>query len=163
MAYRTSGKAGKFLLDLAAVMRRDQNYTLIPFAHCMDSLVIEKPVLEESCKNILAIEKIRFVGVLDKMGNLIAGGFKEGITSYLGDRANQMMYIQLTLEYLMRKDFDAELGSIDYIASRRGKVTMISIPTAEYLILISAERDVDVGETMQKVNSAFASLPDIPL
>ena len=140
-----------------------QNYTLIPFAHRIDDLVREKQVLEESCKNILAIEKIRFVGVLDKMGNQIAGGFKEGITSYLGDRANQMMYVQLTLEYLMRKDFDAELGPMDYIASRRGKVTMISIPTAEYLILISAERDVDVGKIMQKVNSVFTTIPDIPL
>ena len=140
-----------------------QNYTLIPFAHRIDDLVRETQVLEESCKNILAIEKIRFVGVLDKMGNQIAGGFKEGITSYLGDRANQMMYVQLTLEYLMRKDFDAELGPMDYIASRRGKVTMISIPTAEYLILISAERDVDVGEIMQKVNSVFTTIPDIPL
>jgi hypothetical protein len=97
------------------------------------------------------------------MGNQIAGGFKEGITSHLGDRANQMMYIQLTLEYLMRKDFDAELGPMDYIASRRGKVTMISIPTAEYLILISAERDVNVVEIMQKVNSTFTYLPNIPL
>ena len=132
----------------------------VNFWYILD-LVIEKQALEESCKKILAIEKIRFVGVLNNMGNQIAGGFKEGITSYLGAQANQMMYVQLTLEYLMRKDFDAELGSIDYIASRRGKVTMISIPTKEYLILISAERDVHVEEIIQKVNSAFTSLPDI--
>lgn len=127
----------------------------------MDDLVIEKQVLEESCKKIIAIEKIRFVGILNNMGKQIAGGFKEGITSYLGDQANHTMYVQLTLEYLMRKDFDTELGSIDYIASRRGKVTMISIPTKEYLILISAERDVNVEKIIQKVNSAFTSLPNI--
>lgn len=124
-------------------------------------MTIEKQALEESCKKILALEKIRFAGVLNNMGNHIAGGFKEGITSYLGDRENHMMYVQLTLEYLMRKDFDTELGPIDYIASRRGKVTMISIPTKEYLILISAERDVNVEEVIQKVNSAFTSLPNI--
>ncbi|MDH3313552.1 MAG: hypothetical protein OEM28_10465 [Nitrosopumilus sp.] len=127
----------------------------------MQDLTIEKQALEESCKKILAIEKIRFVGVLNNMGKHIAGGFKEGITSYLGDRENHIMYVQLTLEYLMRKDFDTELGPIDYIASRRGKVTMISIPTKEYLILISAERDVNVEKIIQKVNSAFTALPDI--
>ena len=95
------------------------------------------------------------------MGNRIAGGFKEGIKSYLEDKENRMMYVQLTLEYLMRKDFDIGLGPIDYIASRRGKVTMISIPTKEYLILISAQRDINVEEVIKKVNSSFTTLPDI--
>ncbi len=117
--------------------------------------------LEEACKKILETPKIRFVGVLDKMGNRIAGDFKEGITSYLEDKENRMMYVQLTLEYLMRKDFDQGLGPIDYIASRRGKVTMISIPTKEYLILISAQRDVNVEDVIKQVNSSFTTLPDI--
>ena len=80
------------------------------------------------------------------MGRRIAGGFKDGVKSYLQDKDNQIMYVQLTLEYLMRKDFDDALGSMDYIASRRDKVTMISIPTDDYLILISGERDIDVED-----------------
>lgn len=95
------------------------------------------------------------------MGRKVAGGFKEGISSYLEDKDNQMMYVQLTLEYLMRKDFDDQLGPIDYIASRRGKVTMISIPTKDYLLLISAKRDVNVEEVIKQVNAAFTTLPDI--
>lgn len=117
--------------------------------------------LEDSCKMILTNPELRFVGILNKMGRKIAGGFKEGISSYLEDTDNQMMYVQLTLEYLMRKDFDRQLGAIDYIASRRGKVTMISIPSQDYLILISAKRDVNVEEVIKQVNSAFTSLPDI--
>jgi hypothetical protein len=117
--------------------------------------------LEESCQKVLQLPKIRFVGVINKMGNRIAGGFKKGITSYLQDKESRMMYVQLTLEYLMRKDFDKGLGKIDYIASRRGKVTMISIPSGEYLVLISAERDVNVEEIIKQVNAAFTMLPDI--
>ena len=117
--------------------------------------------LDESCKKVLELSTVRFVGVLDKMGNRIAGGFKEGLSSYLLDPDSRRMYIQLTLEFLMRKDFDKELGAIDYIASRRGKVTMISIPTKEYLVLISAQRDVSIESVIKKVNSAFTMLPDI--
>ena len=117
--------------------------------------------LNDSCKKVLELPMIRFVGVLDKMGNRIAGGFKEGLKSYLQDPDNRRMYIQLSLEFLMRKDFDKELGPIDYIASRRGKVTMISIPTKEYLVLISAQRDVNIESVIKKVNSAFTMLPDI--
>ena len=61
----------------------------------------------------------------------------------------------------MRKDFDAQLGSIDYIVSRRSNVTMISIPTKEYLVLISAERDANAQDIIMHVNSAFTTLPDI--
>ena len=121
----------------------------------------EKQSLDEACKKIIQIPKVRFVGVLNNMGKRIAGGFKEGVTSYLEDEQNSMMYVQLTLEYLMRKDFDEGLGPIDYIASRRGKVTMISIPTKEYLILISANRDINVEEIIREVNSAFTTLPDV--
>lgn len=117
--------------------------------------------LDESCKKILKLPKIRFVGVLDKMGNKIAGGFKEGVSSYLQDKESRMMYVELTLEFLMRKDFDEALGTIDYISSRRSKVTMISIPTKDYLVLISAERDVIVRDIILQVNSAFTTLPDI--
>jgi hypothetical protein len=118
-------------------------------------------LLDESCKKVLELPMIRFVGVLDKMGNRIAGGFREGLSSYLLDPDSRRMYIQLTLEFLMRKDFDKELGAIDYIASRRGKVTMISIPTEEHLVLISAQRDVNIEAVIKKVNSAFTMLPDI--
>lgn len=118
--------------------------------------------LDLSCKKVLDISGVRFAGVLNKMGRKIAGGFKPGISSYLQDKDNQMMYVQLTLEYLMRKDFDEQLGAIDYIASRRGKVTMISIPTKEFLILISAQRDVNVEDVINQVNIAFTNLPNIP-
>jgi len=117
--------------------------------------------LEQACQKVLDLPKIRFVGVLNKMGRKIAGDFKEGITSLLPDKENSRMYVQLMLEYMMRKDFDKNLGSVDYIVSRRSNVTMISIPTNEYLVLISAERDVNVQDIIMYVNSAFTTLPDI--
>ncbi len=125
----------------------------------MSSAEIEK--LEQSCQKILDLPQVRFVGVINKMGNKIAGGFKKGVTSYLPDKENRIMYVQLMLEYMMRKDFDEGLGSIDYIVSRRSNVTMISIPTKEYLVLISAERDINGQEVIEQVNSAFTTLPDI--
>lgn len=118
-------------------------------------------LLDAECKKVLELPMIRFVGVLDKMGNRIAGGFKEGCVSFLRDPDSRRMYVQLTLEFLMRKDFDKEFGAIDYIASRRGKITMISIPTEEYLVLISAQRDVNIESVIKKVNSTFTMLPDI--
>ena len=95
------------------------------------------------------------------MGNKIAGGFKEGVSPLLPEKENRQMYVQLMLDYMMRKDFDERLGSIDYIVSRRTNITMISIPTREYLVLITAERDANAQEIIRQVNSAFTTLPDI--
>ena len=125
----------------------------------MSSKEIEN--LEQACRKIVDLPKIRFAGVLNKMGKKIAGDFKEGVTSYLPDKENQRMYVQLMLEYMMRKDFDEKLGSIDYIVSRRTNVTMISIPTKDYLVLISAERDVNAQDIVREVNSSFTTIPDI--
>ncbi|AJW71503.1 DUF6659 family protein [Nitrosopumilus adriaticus] len=125
----------------------------------MSSTEIEN--LEKACQKVLELSKVRFVGVLNPMGKKIAGGFKEGVTSFLPDKDNQKMYVQLMLEYMMRKDFDKQLGEIDYIVSRRSNLTMISIPTKEYLVLISCQRDASAQEIINHVNSAFTTLPDI--
>ena len=117
--------------------------------------------LEQACQKVLQLPKVRFVGVLNQMGKKIAGGFKEGVTSFLPDKDNQRMYVQLMLEYMMRRDFDKQLGEIDYIVSRRSNLTMISIPTKEYLVLISCQRDANAQEIINHVNSAFTTLPDI--
>jgi hypothetical protein len=121
----------------------------------------EIELLENSCNQVLSLPKIRFVGVLNNMGNKIAGGFKKGVVSYLEDEEDRMMYVQLTFEYLVRKDFDKKLGPIDYIVSQRKKIVLISIPTRDYLVLISAEREVNVQDIIHEVNKAFTMLPDI--
>ena len=117
--------------------------------------------LSNLVRKFYKLPKIRFVGVINNMGKKIAGNFKEGVTSFLPDKENRRMYVQLMLEYMMRKDFDEKLGSIDYIVSRRTNVTMISIPTKAYLVLISAERDANAQDIVREVNSAFTSLPDV--
>ena len=37
------------------------------------------------CAQLLDESEIRFSGIVDKDGKLIAGGFKEGLTPYEGD------------------------------------------------------------------------------
>ncbi|MGI9567670.1 MAG: hypothetical protein ACR2LL_11745 [Nitrosopumilus sp.] len=37
----------------------------------------------QKCKFLLKESEIRFAGFLDPMGNLIAGGFKEGIVPFM--------------------------------------------------------------------------------
>lgn len=94
---------------------------------------------------------VRFAGVINQMGNLVAGGFKDGINRLVDYNKEHMMYMELVLELRMRKEFDEELGQVNYLHSRRDKVSMISIPLNEYLVLISAEVWANVEELVKTV------------
>ena len=65
------------------------------------------------------------------------------------------MYLQMVLEVSMRKDFDETLGEIDYIASSRKNVLMISIPIGKELLLISASPFSVTKEIVSKAVKVF--------
>ena len=93
---------------------------------------------------------IRFIGIINNMGRQIAGGNKVGITPLVDDEEHKMG-IQHALGYVLTKDFDESLGSVEYIATKRKKVIMITIPIQNYIILISAEHDTNSEEIVKKV------------
>ena len=98
--------------------------------------------LEEACVKLSQEDKVRHVGVINKLGRLVAGGLKKGLAPTLEDEKVRMMYMQMQLDFKMRQELDDILGPIDYIASRRTKQLIISVPIKENLVLITAEPDV---------------------
>ena len=108
-------------------------------------------LFDQKCKKILQEPEIRFAGVINGMGRLVAGGFKEGISPLEDDAERQKMYMELALRVSMRKDFDYSLGPVKYSASRREKVVMMSFPMDSNILLISAEPDSRIDETANKI------------
>jgi len=95
--------------------------------------------LENKCHKLLNNDEIQFVGVINNMGNLIAGGFSNGIDIFETNEEKRKFYMQMALEIAMRKDFDHTLGTINYISTNRSNVLMITIPMCNHVILISAK------------------------
>lgn len=111
--------------------------------------------LDIACKNLSSENKIRHVGVINNLGKLIAGGFKTGTSPLLDRDKIAMTYMQMQLDFKMRQEFDEALGPIDYIASRRTKQLIISVPIGNNLVLISAEPDADDKEIIKKAEKLF--------
>ena len=111
--------------------------------------------LETACQELSKEGKIRHVGVINKLGHLVAGGFKKGITSLLDDEKMDMLYMQMQLDFKMRKELDDILGPVDYIVSRRTKNLVISVPIEENLVLITAEPDADDRSIIKKAEELF--------
>jgi hypothetical protein len=108
-------------------------------------------IYDQKCKKLLEEDEIRFAGLINSMGRLVAGGFKDDIRQLEDDAERQKMYMELALRVSMRKEFDYSLGSVKYTASRREKAVMLSFPMNSNVLLVSAEPNVDIDKTANKI------------
>ena len=111
-------------------------------------------IFDQKCESFLDENGVRFVGVINSMGRQISGGYRDTITP-LVDEEEHKISLEHTLEISLTKDLDESLGSIDSIITRRKKVTMITIPMGKFSLLVSAERDSNAEEIVDKASKLF--------
>ena len=117
--------------------------------------MINLKILDQKCQNLLEEKNVRFCGIVNNMGRQVVGKYKNEITP-LVDKEEHKMCMEYALEMFMTKDLDEALGPTEYIISRRKKITMISIPINDHLILISAELDADEKAIIKKAVDLLA-------
>lgn len=108
-------------------------------------------VFEQKCQNLLKESDIRFAGLINPMGHLVAGGMKKGLKALEDDADMRKLYMELILRVSTRQEFDLTLGIVDYSASRREKAVLLSFPIGNKVLLISADANVNIDETAKKV------------
>lgn len=112
--------------------------------------------LEILCQRLCSEPKIRFCGVINSLGRIVTGGFKDGIQPIDNDSLRKMLYIQSTLELSMKREFDEALGNTNYITTHRDNVAIITIPILQNcLLLLSVERNADIEQIVKKATNLF--------
>jgi len=111
----------------------------------------EYSIFQQKCDILLQEDEIRFAGLVNSMGKLVAGGSKQGITLLENEAERQKMYMELALRVSMRMEFDYSLGPVKYSSSRREKAVMMSFPINNNVLMISAETTVDIEELAKKI------------
>jgi len=96
---------------------------------------------ENICASIQKIDdKIRFAGVINSKGRLVAGGMAPSKTR-LGDRKrDEMLYMELALRVKMRREFDDDLGKVEFSMSFREKLIVMSFPIKNDVLMVSFEK-----------------------
>ena len=114
----------------------------------------------QKCKILLRESEIRFAGIVDKEGQLVSGGFKEGISPYEGDETRLQSFLEFVSKASIRKEYDESLGPINYLAARRDKAVLVSFPfpVTQILLLISAEPTVNIETLAKKVVEIFTDV-----
>lgn len=114
----------------------------------------------EKCNQILKESEIRFAGIVDKEGNLVTGGFKEGISPHEGDETRLQSFLEFVSKASIRKEYDESLGPINYLAARRDKAVLVSFPfpVTQMLLLISAEPTANIENLARRVVEIFSDV-----
>jgi len=114
----------------------------------------QNKIFEQKCNLLLNEKGTRCVGIINKMGSQMAGGYKNTITP-LVDEEEHKICLEHTLEIMLTRDLDDALGSIDNIVTKRKKVTMITIPMEDFSLLISANKNANSEEIINKALKIF--------
>ncbi len=117
-------------------------------------------IYDEKCKKLLNENEIRFAGIIDDVGKLISGGFKDGITPLESDETKLKSFMEFVSKASIRKEFDQSLGPINYLAARRDKAVLISFPfpISKIVLLISAESSTNIDDLATKVVEIFSGV-----
>ena len=107
--------------------------------------------LKNKIRDILSEPEIRFCGLIDSSGELVAGNFGSEVVPLENDERRKQMFQELTHRVANRKGFDANLGRVKYSSSRREKVVMMSFPIGRHIILVIAEPSVNIDRLGWKV------------
>lgn len=111
-------------------------------------------VLRTTAEQIIDLDpKMRFVGMIDKKGNIVEGIMKKGKTSLESQKEDEHFCRQVAERRKMREEFDKSLGKVRYVHVERENVTMLVVYTKKHTILVTVEPELDIKKKMQIVNS----------
>lgn len=114
----------------------------------------------DRCSRLLAVDGIRFAGIIDGGGSLVAGGFGDGIEPLEGDETRLKSFMEFVSRVTIRSEYDDSLGPINYLAARRDKAVLVSFPfpLTKMLLLVSAEPSSNIEELAGTVVDVFAGV-----
>ena len=115
--------------------------------------MLDIDALDQLCNHIFTLDStIRFAGIINKMGKLIAGGMKRGLESMENNEKSLELYMEFVLKNEMNKDFDPEFGRTIYSFSEREKVKLASFPLDDnYLLRVSIDKDGAHNKIIERI------------
>jgi hypothetical protein len=104
------------------------------------------------CNSVFEIDpKIRFAGVINERGRLVAGGMKENVEPLESEKDDEMIFMELALRVKMRKEFDKQLGQVNFAMASRERALAISVIINDDILYVVSEPDTDYGILPKKI------------
>ena len=98
-----------------------------------------------------ADNQIRFAGVINERGRLVAGGMRENVEPLESEKDDEMIFMELALRVKMRKEFDRQLGQVNFAMASRERALAMSFLIGEDILYVVSEPDADYGLLPKKI------------
>lgn len=112
--------------------------------------------LESFCKGVLAKDHfIRFAGVSNHFGHLIATTYREGLTPLMTHEETSRYAVQAAIRAATRETFETKIGELQFSISRYGRLVRATIPIKssgknKFLLLLSFDVDAEADSIINK-------------
>ncbi len=104
------------------------------------------------CETILSTDtKIRFAGVINEQGRLVAGGMKDNVKPLESEKDDEMIFMEIALRVKMRKEFDKQLGPVKFAMASREHILAISVIINEDILYVVSEPDIDYATLPKQI------------
>ena len=96
---------------------------------------------QELCgKFEISLPNIRFAGVINNKGRLVAGGMIGSVKPLEDTKKDEMLFMELALRVRMRGEFNEELGAVKFSLSYREKLIIMSFPMGNDVLLVTIDK-----------------------
>jgi hypothetical protein len=103
--------------------------------------------LRDICNEVLSLDKsIRFAGIANKMGKVVAYEFRKDVTPLLSFEEVESSAIKSVLRMRTREDYEAKLGRAIYTFTLYEKIKRASIPLKHQdyaLLMVSFDKQAN--------------------
>ena len=102
---------------------------------------------KELCTKILQLNpNIRFVGIINSNGRLVASSAKDKIKFHVGERDGEILFMEIALRTRMLEEFNFCLGQMNFSIYHREFLITMEFPLENETIFVSAEKEIDLDE-----------------
>jgi hypothetical protein len=108
------------------------------------------------CDNIATISPyIRFVGVIDEQGGLLAYKRRVDLVPLLNEKNTQFQFSHIAMQTDLEGFFDKSLGEVEFAWEERKKVQTISFSIKKSRVWISIDKKVIRSEVLRIIDSCL--------
>ena len=95
-------------------------------------------MLGNLCNTIIKLDRnIRFVGIVNDKGEVIEGGFQDGVEPLLEGSDEQEMYTNSLSNMALLKNYGDRLGKVKYSLTEHQKIAMMTFPLDNDILCLS--------------------------
>ena len=114
---------------------------------------------ENLCKLAQKVDtKIRFAGIINYRGKLIAGGMVSNKKALEDEKKDEMLFMELALRVKMRSEFNNDLGKVRFSMSLREKIIVMSFPIESDILMITMEKNARFENISLKILKSVEKL-----